>query len=175
MLVVHQHVWHKFFYLNQFALAQQLIKLTARKFTFTCKKYIFVKKKMLNTAPWGPLLHGQGEMGGAWKHNGHMTTNVFRWLDAGGVSHYPTLPYNSSETIPVCRPGTDGGVVHGVEQRTRTRKRKTIIFPNWICWREELFLLLQKLKLIPVFKLTQSLLFCFIWSDRRVLKYTGLA
>ena len=36
-----------------------------------------------------PLLHGMGRVGGAWKHNGHMTTNVFRCLDTGGVSHYP--------------------------------------------------------------------------------------
>ncbi len=52
------------------------------------KKYL-CEKNMLTTAPWGPLLHGQGEMGGAWKHNGHITTNVFRCLDTGGVSHYP--------------------------------------------------------------------------------------
>ena len=43
-LVVHQHVWYKMFSLHQFALTQQLIMLTARNFTFTCKKHIFVKK-----------------------------------------------------------------------------------------------------------------------------------
>ena len=42
--VVHQQVWYKMFSLHQFALTQQLIMLTARNFTFTCKKHIFVKK-----------------------------------------------------------------------------------------------------------------------------------
>lgn len=45
-------------------------------------KNIFLWKKR-------PLLHGYWEMGGAWKHNGQMTTNVFRCLDTRGVSHYP--------------------------------------------------------------------------------------
>ena len=35
------------FYLNQLDLAQQLIKLKARKFTFTYKENIFVKKTCL--------------------------------------------------------------------------------------------------------------------------------
>ena len=47
MLVVQQHVWHNIFYLNQIVLTQQLIKLTARFFTFACKKHIFVKKTCL--------------------------------------------------------------------------------------------------------------------------------
>ena len=36
------------------------------------------------------LLHGKGGTGGAFKHNGQMTTNVFRCLDTG-VSHITPL------------------------------------------------------------------------------------
>ena len=44
---------------------------------------------MFITATQGPKCYGKGEIEGAWKYNGQMTTNVFHCLDNGGVSVYP--------------------------------------------------------------------------------------
>lgn len=53
------------------------------------QKTYFSKKNMFITATQGPKCYGKGEIEGAWKYNGQMTTNVFHCLDNGGVSVYP--------------------------------------------------------------------------------------